>query len=147
MSEAQSKGNESEDQSRHTADPHRARIEWATLLVSAALLLLVAGLLTYAHFAEGERAPALEARAAVDEARRDGEAFHLPVHVHNRGRAGARDVQVRVEFTRPTGASDESIDLTLDLLPPGANETAVVVLRSNPARVPIEARVVSYLTD
>ena len=147
MSQDASQGKESEDQSRHTSDPHRARVEWTTLLVSGALLLAVAAILTAAQLTGGDPAPLIEARVQTDQTRRDGETFHVPVNVRNRGRAGARDVQLRVAPSSPTTSSDESVDLTLDVLPPGASETAVVVLRVDPMRVPVEARVISYLTD
>ena len=137
-----------EDQSRYTSDPHRVRIEWATLIVSAALLLGVAAILVHAHITAGDPAPLIETRVDTASARReDGtDTFHVPVLVHNRGRAGARDIQVRVAPVRPGGGGD-TVDLTLDVLPPGASETAVVVLRGDPTRIPVEARVASYLTD
>ena len=145
MSESAEQQQDAEDKTRHTSDPHRARVEWATLLVSAALLLAVVAVLTHAQLTAGDPAPHIEVRADVAAARRDGETYLLTVHVHNRGRAGARDVQLRV--SPAPGGSDEAVDLTLDVLPPGASETAVVVLRSDPARTPVEARVVSYLSD
>ena len=141
------KGSESDDQSRHTSDPHRARVEWATLLVSAMLLLTVAAILIHAQLTGGDGAPLIEAQVELSDVRRDGDAYHVPIRVRNRGHAGARDVQIRVAPTRPTSAADESVDLTLDVLPPGASETAIAVLQDDPARTPVEARVVSYLSD
>ena len=136
---------EGKEQTRSTSDPHRAAVEWGTLLVSAALLLVLAGTLTYAHFSGGEQAPLIEARAETGSVRREGESWHLPIRVSNRGRTGAREIQLRVA---PTGSSaGDPIDLLLDVLPAGGSQTVIAVLRADPSRTPVEARVVSYQTD
>ena len=142
-----------EEQTHPTTDPHRSRVEWSTLLVSATILLALVAILTHAQLTgAGDSTPIIEARPDVGAVQRVDDTYHLPIVVRNRGRAGARDVQVSVSARQPAGATGaagaaESAELRLDVLPPGGAETATVVLRTDPARTPVEARVLSYLTD
>jgi uncharacterized protein (TIGR02588 family) len=134
-----------EERTQSSSDPHRSRVEWGTLLVSATLLLALVAILTHAHLTTGDSTPIVDARPDVGALRRVEGSYHLPVVVRNRGRAAARHVQIRVSLPQSTGAA-ENADLRLDVLPAGATETATVVLRADPSRAPLEARVLSYLT-
>ena len=145
-----------EEQTHSSSDPQRSLVEWLTLSISLALLLLLAGTLTYAQLTAGDATPLLDARADLDAVRQVDSRYHVPIQVRNRGTAGARDIQIRVTSQAPSGpagntaltsATAETAELRLDVLPPGASETATVVLRTDPARAPIDARVVSYLHD
>jgi uncharacterized protein (TIGR02588 family) len=142
---------EQEEQTHSTSDPQRSLVEWVTLSISVALLLLLAGILTHAQLTAQSATPLLEARADLEGVRQIDGAYHVPVQVQNRGTAGARDIQIRVSSQGGAAAlassNAEPAELRLDVLPPGASETATVVLRTDPARTPIEARVVSYLHD
>lgn len=116
----------------------RTPAEWVSLAASLLLLACVVGVIVWLWAAEPEGPP----RFAVERgaARQEAGLFHLSVAVTNVG--GAAASQVRIEGRLGGAGQEERPATTIDFLPVGAREEAVLVFRGDPAGAAVE--VVSY---
>lgn len=117
--------------------------EWITLGVSAAVVLVLIGLIGYEYFTSGARPPVIEARPLVGEVRQAGGAYYLPLEVANRGERTAEDVKVRVYLASDNG-DRESSQLSIGFLAGGDAEQEVVVFQGNPSKGSLGVDVLSF---
>ena len=95
----------------HASPPERqgrSTAEWTTLLVSLAVLLAVAGLITYLYAVDGNDEPVIEIEPRFAELRRVGDAYYLPVRVTNTGDETAADVRIVGELPTDSGEPETS---------------------------------------
>jgi len=116
----------------------RTPAEWVALALALLLLACVVGVILWLWAKEPAGPPRFEVeRAAV---RVEAGLFLLPVAVRNVG--GEAAGQVRVEGWLAAGAREERPATTIEFLPVGAREEAVLIFRADPSGASVE--VVSY---
>jgi uncharacterized protein (TIGR02588 family) len=124
----------------------RRLAEWLTFGISAALLLVLGGHLTWrmrepvddVAFAQVVLRP-----AAVRE--HDGR-FALPIDIENPSRRAMRDVLIRVRRPGPDNTR-ESVDVLVDYLGQRSSQTIYVYSRVDPRAGGIDAEALSYRVD
>ena len=121
----------------------RTVAEWTTLGISLAIVLGVAGLVTYLYLAGVDRPPVIEATAGLIELRQEGDAYYLPVTIENTGEQTAADVRVEAELVLPDGSS-ETAEIEVTFLAGGATSEGTAVFSSDPAEGEVTVRAVSY---
>jgi uncharacterized protein (TIGR02588 family) len=96
-----------------------------TLAVSLLVVLAVAGLVVFQHFAQGTEPAVIEVAPRLEGVREEGELFYLPVDVENGGDMPVEDVAVELtlnmegeepetaQFVVPFLAGDESDEYTV----------------------------------
>ncbi len=145
MSENQSVGYPASDK---TSDPSTSRklAEWITMILSAMIVLAVAGYLVYGITQPDEPFVASQVRVLKDQARRQGQAWIVPVEVHNRGSQTLR--RLLVDITWPGDARPpESRRLQIDYLGERATHTSYLYLPTDPAGLTFDAHPISYQID
>ena len=116
--------------------------ELVTLATSVAVVAaLVIGVL-YVQVARGDRLPAIDATALLDEVRVEGGRYYLPVEIENTGDQAAEAVLVVV--VQRVGEQDVEHELLIDYVAGGATADATVVLREDPRRVEVRVEVRSF---
>lgn len=120
----------------------RSAAEWTTLVLSAVVVVALAGLVS-AQYLGTQRPAVIEATPRLDALREDAGLFYLPVDIANRGEQAAEEVLVRV--TVRNGEDEESAELTVPLLAGGGAEEGVTVFRIRPIEGGIDARVIAFL--
>jgi len=121
-----------------SAPSPRTPAEWVALALSLLLLACVVGAVVWLWATEPAGPPRFEVeRGAV---RVEGGLFHLPVALTNVG--GEAAGQVRLEGRPAGGGQEERPATTIEFLPVGAREEAVLIFRADPSRASVE--VVSY---
>ena len=124
----------------------RRLAEWLTFGVSAALVLLLGG-----HLSWRLREPAGDVAFAevvlhVDGVQAQGERYVLPIELINPSRRTLRDVLIRVRRPGPGGAR-ESIDVVVDYLGQSSSQTLYVYLHGDPRAGSVTAEAISYRVD
>lgn len=117
--------------------------EKITLIVSALIVLGLAGYLAWHAFAVPVRPALVEARVLTDRAARRGEQWTVPVVVRNQSDRPVEAVEVTVEMVGADGKKTEK-SLSVAYLPERGSEVVRVVLEQEPARSRPEARVDSF---
>jgi uncharacterized protein (TIGR02588 family) len=140
---SQENGDDAGHQRKGDRSTGRSIAEWTTLGFSAAVVLVLVGLVSYELFTSGVRPPVIEARPLVGEVRQAGDAYYLPVEVTNRGERTAEDVKVRVCLTSDEGRR-ESSQFSTGFLAGGDTEQEVVVFQGNPSRGDVGVDVLSF---
>ena len=123
--------------------PGRDVAEIATLVVSIAVVAALIGGVVYVQLARGDRLPAIEVRATVDELRAEGGRFYLPVEIENTGHQAAEAVLIVV--IQRVGEREVEHELLIDYLAGGATANATAVLMEDPRRAGIRLEVRSFL--
>ena len=123
--------------------PWRDAAELVTLAVSIAVVAALIGAVMYVQLARGDRLPAIEVRAAVDELRAEGGRFYLPIEIENTGDQAAESVLVVV--IQRVGEREVEHELLIDYLAGGATADATAVLMEDPRRAGIRLEVRSFL--
>jgi uncharacterized protein (TIGR02588 family) len=122
----------------------RSLAEWITLSLSIAILLALAGLVTYEQVTSGEEPALIEVQPRLDDMRREQEAYYLPVTVTNQGDDTAEAVQVRLALILPDGQRSIG-QFQVDFLAGGASEEATVVFPVDPAGGTLAVESISFL--
>lgn len=114
--------------------------EIVTLAVSIAVVAALVGGVLYVQLARGDRLPAIEATALLEEVRVEGDRYYLPVEIENTGDQAAEDVLVIV--LQRVGDEDVEHELLIDYLAGHGTADATAVLTEDPrsAEVTIEVR-------
>jgi uncharacterized protein (TIGR02588 family) len=112
----------------------RPAAEWATLIVSAAVVVGLIALVALQFGANGE--VRIEVAPRIEDVREAGGLHYLPLEIANRGGPTALDVIVRVT------SGEETVEIAIDILAGGGSEEVMAVFRSRPTQV--DARVVSF---
>ena len=122
----------------------RSVAEWTTLSLVLLILAGLIGALIWHALQGGQDQPTFEVR--IDEAAitKDGDTFHVPLELHNTGRATAEDVVVRATLMRGGRMRDET-ELTFTFVAGGETADGVAVFGEDPRGARVEATVVSYL--
>ena len=120
----------------------RTAAEWITLAVSAALILAVAGLVTYLTVAGGDRPPVVVATPLTDAIRHEDGRSYLPVEVENRGDQTAQDVVIRAELA--TAGAVETVEFTIDFLAGGGVAEGTVAFATDPTTGALTVGVASF---
>ena len=123
-----------------TRRPARTAAEWVTFAVSAAILLVVVGLI--ATQAAGSDRPALPRVLKTGPVERHGDRFVVPVEVRNDGGATAEAVQVTAELT--IGEETVEADQTVEFLAQGETAEVAFVFEEDPAGGELKVRVTGY---
>ena len=123
--------------------PGRDAAELVTLAVSIAVVAALIGGVMYVQLARGDRLPAIEVRAVVDELRAEGGRFYLPVEIENTGDQAAESVLIVV--IQRVGEREVEHELLIDYLAGGGTADATAVLMEDPRRAGIRLEVRSFL--
>jgi uncharacterized protein (TIGR02588 family) len=125
----------------------RSRRSTAQQVTTAFSVLLIVGLAAailyegYAGTSPG--AAILEAEVRIDQVEQHGEAYYLPVEVHNRGNRAVEEVLVAIEVY----AGDELIEETETVIPrigEQGSASSTLVLDRDPSSLRIEAAVSTF---
>jgi len=122
-----------------TPRPRRTPAEWATLLGSAGLVLVVVVLILAQ--VPGDDRPA-EPVARVGRVRQVGDAFQVDVTVANAGDRTAAQVQVTAGLT--LGDTTSTAEQTIDFLSGGEDEQVVFIFDDDPASGDLRVAVTGY---
>lgn len=133
------------DQQPPSAARPQSTAEWATLGLSVAIVLAVVALVTYQYLTGGGETPVVNARPLLEDARRQGDRYYLPVAVANSGDLTAQDVRVQVALAPRDGAAPETAEFTLAYLAGGATKTGTVTFRGDPAQGEVRIESVSFV--
>ncbi len=119
------------EQKRHSRDERRSLVEWVTLAVSTAIVLLTAGLiLSETMRADGQPA-VLVVQAAFEDVRQEGDHFYLPLQVRNEGSSTVADVLLQVRLA-PAGGEPQTASITADFLAGGESVSGVAIFARRP---------------
>lgn len=121
-------------------DGGRSPAEWATLVVSAGILLLLIGLVTYQYLTESGQPPRIQTAPQLRAVRQEDGAYYLPVRVTNTGGEAARDVRVRVSLD----GGREAPEFSIDSLASGETVEGVVVTDVEPSQGSIAVDIISF---
>ena len=111
----------------------RTAAEWVTLALSVALVLSLAGLLTFNYFSRGTEPPALRVEPKLEEIRQVEARYYLPVDITNEGDLLAQNVQVALTFT-PAEGEPEEVQFEVQFLNGKETASRTVVLQADPKR-------------
>ena len=110
----------------------RTRAEWVTLAISVAIVLALAGLLTFNYISRGTEPPALVAEPKLEEVRQAEAGYYLPIDITNNGDLLAQNVQVALTFT-PEEGEPEEVQFEVQFLNGRETASRTVVLRADPS--------------
>jgi uncharacterized protein (TIGR02588 family) len=144
MSGSKQEGGDQKGKDEQGSRPNRTAAEWTTFAVSLAILLGLAGLLTYQQLAGGARPATIVVSPRLEALRREADAHYLPVEIANRGDTTVQDVRVRLSLTSE-GRQPESAELLITFLAGGETARGTVVFREDPTRANLSIDGVSYL--
>lgn len=121
----------------------RSPAEWTTLLVSLAILLGIAGLVTYLYAVDGNEKPVIVIEPQFAELRQAGDAYYLPVQVTNTGDETAADVRIVGEL--PTGSGEpETSELEFTFLAGRETADGTMVFSRAPTEAELRILPVSF---
>jgi uncharacterized protein (TIGR02588 family) len=118
-------------ETRPSQDRSRSTAEWVTLSVSIAILALLIGSVVYVSFTGSDEPATIGVRPEMEEMRRDGATYYLPVQVTNKGGHTAEDVQVQLTLASGEGES-ASATFTIRFLAGGEQKRGVVAFQTDP---------------
>jgi uncharacterized protein (TIGR02588 family) len=122
----------------------RTTAEWITLGISVLIIASLVGLLSFIYFTSGTRSPVIKLEAKLEEVRREGEEYYLPITVTNEGERTAQDVEV--ELSLDTGEGDpETVGFTVQFLAGGESDYETAVFSSDPSQGEL-SHVISFST-
>ncbi|MDQ4077991.1 MAG: hypothetical protein M3220_17305 [Chloroflexota bacterium] len=107
--------------------------ERVTLVVSLAIVLGLAGLVTYEYYVTGTRPAVVVVQPQPAAVRQEGEQYYLPVEISNTGDVTATDVWVRLLLQTEAGEQDAG-EVFLATLPGEATVTVTLVFHEDPRR-------------
>ena len=122
----------------------RSAAEWTSLGISAAIVLLLVGLVAYQQLTGGSRPPTIDVMPRLDQVRRADDAYYVPVDIANRGDLTAQDVRVRLSHASDRGRQQSS-ELRVDYLAGGATTHGTVVFRDDPSQGSLGVDMLSFL--
>jgi len=111
-----------------------------TLSVSVAILSLLIGSVIYVSFAGSDEPATIDVRPVLEEVRRDGDTYYLPVQVTNEGDRTAEDVQVQLTLEAGEG-EPASATFTIRFLAGGEGKRGVVAFQTDPSAGEIRSSV------
>ena len=126
-----------------TGQRGRTAAEWTTLAISVSLIVALVALVTYVSISGGNEPPIVEARPLLEEIRREGQSYFLPVAVTNRGGRTAEEVLIQAELAGGDGSSQQT-EFTLDFLAGGETREGTVVFATDPAAGELTIDVASF---
>jgi uncharacterized protein (TIGR02588 family) len=145
-------GGDGEPQRRHAQEAGRQEsrgqrgrsvAEWTTLIIGAALILALVGLVTYLYVSGDNRPPVVEATPLDREIRREEGAYYVPIEVTNQGGRTAEDVVIQAELSTGAGAP-EVTEFTIDFLAGGETAAGTVVFFTDPSAGELTVGVASF---
>ncbi len=125
-------------------DKSRTIAEWTSLIISAVILLLTIGPVTYQYFSRGVEPVAIEVKPRLEEVRERDGLYYLPIEVTNQGDQTAESVQVELSLQSGQRHSETS-ELQIQFLAGGAIQEGTVIFRQDPSKGRLEVDVISYL--
>ena len=121
--------------------------EWVSLVISALLILGIAGYLLYeASKPNGPFIP-VEIQAHLEEVRQVDGRFILPVRILNRGGQTLRDLKIELRSSPSAGSAPEPSDVVIDYLGKGSEQTAFFFFDQHPRELKLEPRAISYRVE
>jgi uncharacterized protein (TIGR02588 family) len=134
------------DRRRSAPGPWRIA-EWVSLIVSGLIVTSLAVFLVIRATTPRSSILVIEARPMTAAVERAGDAWVLPVEVHNRGSRTATRLSVEVRW-KGDAAEDASRTLELDYLAEGSRRTVYIALERDPRQVEeLSVRLTSYEVD
>jgi len=133
------------DQEHPSRGPRRLA-EWLTFGVSAALVLVLGGYLTWRMREPIDDVAFVEVVLRRAEVRQHGGSFALPIELRNPSRRAMRDVLIRVRRPGPADTR-ESVDVLVDYLGQRSSQTIYVYSSADPRGGAIDAEAISYRVD
>lgn len=130
------------DESRER--PQRSLAEWVTLGISLAIVFGLLGLVTYLFLDDGQANPVIEVTLRVEETRRSGDRYYVPVEISNTGGRTVEQLQVTVALALPDGSTEDA-NFTVDFLAGGATEEGVASFSEDPTEHEVSVGAVSYV--
>lgn len=124
----------------------RKAAEWASLGVSATLVLGVASYLCYEVWRPHSEIIPVTVRPLPGEAGEVPGGYVLPVEVHNGGSNTLHHLKVRVSHRAP-GGKDEEQEFTVDYLGERATRRVYVYFDRDPRPLSVTATPLNYTTD
>jgi uncharacterized protein (TIGR02588 family) len=123
----------------------RRMAEWLSFGVSLALILAVVVYLVGRVLEPS--APVIDARVTplLDQAKRQGSRFVLPVEVENRSPRSVRDLQISIHYE--LDGRPQSMDFVLDYVGQTSRQIVYAYFREDPRGISIRAEPLSYRVD
>ena len=118
---------------------NKNRLEWTVFGISAALILLVAGLLIYEEVTDLHRPADLTVMVGEPVAMAQG--YAVPLDLRNSGDTSAEDVHVSVTIPGP---EKEESDVTFPYVPYRSARRGWVMFSRHPGTARLDARVLGY---
>ncbi len=122
----------------------RSIAEWTTLGISATIVLVFIGLVSYQYLAGGDRPPVVEVAPQLQSVRQVGDAYYLPVKITNEGDRTAEDVSVELSLTLEEG-KEVSSRFHIGFLAGHETVWGTAVFREDPSGGEVTVDVVSFL--
>ena len=122
--------------------PGRDVAEITTLVLSIAVVAALIGGVVFVQLARGERPPAIDATASLEELRAEGGRYYLPVEIENRGDQAAEAVVVVV--VQRVGERETEHEVVIDQLAGHGTASATAVLTEDPRRARVRLEVRSF---
>lgn len=124
----------------------RALAEWVSLGISALLLLGITAFLVYEGLREPPPFIPAEVRPLVEEARRVGGQYVLPIEVRNEGDRAFRSLEIEATYRGPDGR-EETQEMTLDYLGERSSEKLYLYMDQDPRATPVRTRAAHYQSN
>lgn len=129
----QQNGRDGGDQGAEKSQEHgRSLAEWVSLAISAAIVLGIAGLLTYFQLAGSDLPVMIEVQPQMDQIYQGPDAYYVPIEIKNTGDHTGEDVRVKVSLRDARGQAVETSEISVQFLAGGATSKAVVAFSLDP---------------
>lgn len=123
---------------------NRSSAEWATLIISTVVILLVVGAITYSYLNKRDLPANISVKLQNDKIEKLSGEYYLPLEVRNEGSSVAEDVRVTVTHT--VDKKEEKSEFTIHFLPGQGTQKAFVAFKQDPSKKgTIETDIGSYL--
>ncbi len=133
------KDKEKREDSAEESGTGRKLAEWITFLISAALILAVAGYMLYQGSRDESPIIVPEIRPLYDQAQRQGAQYVLPVEVRNTGDRTLRDLKVEAAYTGVEG-KEQTREHIIEYLGERARETLYFYFDADPKELDLTFR-------
>lgn len=119
------------EQKRQSNDEGRSVVEWITLGISVAILLVVAGLIVYEALTDNELPTVIVVQPDFEGVRQEVGHYYLPVTIRNRGNRTVMGLAVEMRLEGEDGEVETGV-LTEEFMAGGARVEGVVVFNERP---------------
>jgi len=129
MSQEDSSNEQAAGKEQGKKDPTAERI---TLGISVLIVLGLAALVIYQQVVGGTQPPVIEVQPKLEEIRREGDAYYVPIDIANKGELTAEDIEIQMSL-EVEGEEPETIAFAVKFLAGGETGQQTVVFQNDPA--------------